>query len=126
MYIALDTSGSIGGEELRQFISEIDALKGQIRARVTVHGCDDALDGAGPWSFQAWEPIRLPHKLHGGGGTSFVPVFEWLEREHRRPDLLVYFTDAEGEFPTLPPGYPVVWLVKGRGQVPWGERIQLN
>jgi predicted metal-dependent peptidase len=40
--------------------------------------------------------------------------------------LLVYFTDAEGEFPLQAPGYPVVWLVKGGGRVPWGERIRLN
>jgi predicted metal-dependent peptidase len=43
-----------------------------------------------------------------------------------RPDLLVYFTDADGEFPRAAPAYPVVWLVKGAGKVPWGDRIQLN
>ena len=126
VHVALDTSGSIGDEELRQFATEIDALKGQIRARVTVHACDEALAADGPWTFQAWEPITLPGELHGGGGTSFVPVFDWIEREYLRPDLLVYFTDAEGEFPAAAPDYPVIWLVKGRGRVPWGERIQLT
>ena len=29
-------------------------------------------------------------------------------------------------FPAQAPDYPVVWLVKGKGMVPWGERIQLN
>jgi predicted metal-dependent peptidase len=43
-----------------------------------------------------------------------------------RPDLLVYFTDGEGEFPPAAPPYPVIWLVKGPASVPWGERIQLN
>ena len=42
------------------------------------------------------------------------------------PDLLVYFTDAEGEFPEQMPMYPVIWLVKGKAPVPWGQRIQLN
>jgi predicted metal-dependent peptidase len=124
--LALDTSGSIGAEDLRQFTSEVDALKAQVRARVTVHACDESLDAAGPWVFETWEPIVLPARLRGGGETSFRPVFDWIERGHLRPDLLVYFTDAEGEFPDSPPGYPVVWLVKGRGAVPWGERIQLN
>jgi predicted metal-dependent peptidase len=40
--------------------------------------------------------------------------------------MLVYFTDAEGDFPKAPPNYPVIWLVKGKGAVPWGERVQLN
>ena len=43
-----------------------------------------------------------------------------------RPDALLYFTDALGEFPSQAPGYPVLWLVKGNAPVPWGERVQLN
>jgi predicted metal-dependent peptidase len=126
LHVALDTSGSIGREELAQFTAELDALKGQIRARVVVHGCDERLDPRGPWSYQPWEPIRLPAAIGGGGGTSFRPVFEWVAARRLRPDLLLYFTDAEGEFPRVAPDYPVLWLVKGRGKVPWGERIQLN
>jgi predicted metal-dependent peptidase len=124
--VALDTSGSIGADELAQFVSEVDALKGQVRARVTVHACDERLDPRGPWEFQHWESIELPRELGGGGGTRFVPVFDWIAAAARRPDLLLYFTDAEGEFPPHAPSYPVIWLVKGRGSVPWGERIQLN
>lgn len=124
--VALDTSGSIRTEELAQFASEVDALKGQIRARVTLHACDERLDPRGPWEFQPWEAIVLPHGIGGGGGTRFVPVFDWIAAGHRRPDLLLYFTDAEGEFPRDAPGFPVIWLVKGSGKVPWGERIQLN
>ena len=124
--VALDTSGSISAEELAQFATELDALKGQIRARVTVHGCDERLDPRGPWAFPPWEPIAMPPRIGGGGGTSFVPVFEWIAERRLRPDVLLYFTDGEGEFPQRPPDYPVIWLVKGNGKVPWGERIQLN
>jgi predicted metal-dependent peptidase len=123
---AIDTSGSIGDDELREFVSELDALKGQVRARVTLLACDNKLSPQGPWDFEPWDAMRLPASIEGGGGTDFRPVFEWVERENRTPDLLVYFTDAEGEFPVQPPAYPVIWLVKGRGPVPWGERIQLN
>ena len=124
--VVLDTSGSIRAEELAQFASEVDALKGQIRARVTLHACDERLDPRGPWEFQPWERLQLPDELSGGGGTRFGPVFDWIAGGRRRPDLLLYFTDAQGEFPRRPPGFPVIWLVKGRGKVPWGERIQLN
>ena len=124
--VVLDTSGSIADEELRQFVTEVDALKGQVRARVTLHACDEQLDARGPWAFEPWEPIALPERMSGGGGTSFLPVFRRLAAERVRPDLLIYFTDAAGDFPQQAPDYPVVWLVKGRGKVPWGERIQLN
>jgi predicted metal-dependent peptidase len=124
--VALDTSGSIAAEELAQFMTEVDAIKGQIRARVTLHACDERLDARGPWEFRHWEAIALPPSIGGGGGTRFVPVFDWIAAMQRWPDVLLYFTDAEGEFPREAPAYPVLWLVKGGGRVPWGERIQLN
>ncbi len=124
--VALDTSGSIKDQELREFLSEVDALKGQVRAEVVLHACDDKLCPGGPWRFAQWEAITLPEGLSGKGGTDFRPVFDWIERERLNPDLLIYFTDAEGRFPEREPHYPVVWLVKGKAPVPFGARIQLN
>jgi len=124
--VALDTSGSVSMEEMREFMSEIDAIKGQVRARVTLHACDANLAEAGPWVFEPWEEFKLPTDIKGGGGTCFTPVFDWVHSRDRQPDLLVYFTDAEGEFPAQEPYYPVLWLVKGKAKVPWGQRVQLN
>lgn len=124
--VALDTSGSVSSAELNEFLAEIDALKGQLRARITLHACDTALAEGGPWVFEPWEEFKLPREFQGGGGTDFRPVFEWVEQQGRSPDLLLYFTDAEGDFPASEPHYPVIWLVKGKVPVPWGQRIQLN
>jgi predicted metal-dependent peptidase len=126
LVIALDTSGSISNEELREFATEINALKGQTGARIRLLACDERLAPEGPWHFEPWEELVVPSRFQGGGGTRFTPVFEWVENQDRRPDLLVYFTDAEGEFPPSEPSYPVLWLVKGQAKVPWGQRIQLN
>lgn len=124
--VAIDSSGSIREKEIGEFVSEVSALKGQIRARVTLLACDSKLAAAAPWVFEPWEEFRCPTNIEGGGGTDFRPVFEWLDQQGQRADLLVYFTDAEGEFPDREPNYPVIWLVKGRCPVPWGQRIQLN
>ncbi|MCG6877306.1 MAG: VWA-like domain-containing protein [Betaproteobacteria bacterium] len=124
--LALDTSGSISPQDFGDFLAEVDALKGQVRARVTLLACDTELVPGAPWRFEAWEPLALPPGLGGGGGTRFTPVFDWLAEEPARPDALLYFTDALGEFPPLAPSYPVLWLVKGNAPVPWGERVQLN
>jgi predicted metal-dependent peptidase len=124
--VVLDTSGSVTDAELREFLAEIDALKAQVRAEVTLHTCDDKLAEDGPWRFAMWEPLELPDGISGGGGTDFRPVFDWLEQDRVSPDLLVYFTDAEGRFPDVEPTFPVVWLVKGKATVPFGIRIQLN
>lgn len=124
--VALDTSGSITQDELRQFLGEIDALKAQVRANVTLHACDDKLDARGPWHFAMWENMVLPPEVSGGGGTDFRPLFAWIDEARLNPDLLVYFTDAEGRFPDHEPAHPVVWLVKGKAKVPFGIRVQLN
>ncbi|MGA7594170.1 MAG: VWA-like domain-containing protein [Gallionella sp.] len=124
--VVLDTSGSISEREIDEFMSEIDAIKGQLRARILLHACDTALAGDGPWLFEPWDEFRLPTTIQGGGGTDFRPIFEWISSHGREPDLLLYFTDAQGQFPTAEPTYPVLWLVKGKAPVPWGQRIQLN
>jgi predicted metal-dependent peptidase len=126
LLVVLDTSGSISDDEMQEFLSEVNAIKGQVGARITLHACDEKLAAEGPWIFDPWEDVKLPRKLPGGGGTRFTPVFEWAEWQDRAPDLLVYFTDARGEFPKLEPSFPVIWLVKGKEKVPWGQRIQLN
>ena len=126
LIVALDTSGSISDEEIREFLSEVNAIKGQVGARITLHACDERLAQDGPWTFDPWEEVALPEKFQGGGGTRFTPLFEWAENRDRPPNLLLYFTDAKGEFPKREPSYPVIWLVKGKEKVPWGQRIQLN
>jgi predicted metal-dependent peptidase len=126
LVVALDVSGSVGDEDLAQFMAEINAIKGAQPVRVTLLACDAALATDGPWYFDPWQPLELPRRFQGGGGTDFTPVFEWVRDEGLRPDALVYFTDADGRFPCVAPDYPVVWLVKGSKPVPWGRRVALN
>jgi predicted metal-dependent peptidase len=124
--IVLDTSGSITDDEMDEFLSEVNAIKGQLGARITLHACDEALAEDGPWIYEPWEALRLPETLPGGGGTRFTPAIDWAARADRPYDLLLYFTDADGEFPEREPPFPVLWLVKGKHPVPWGQRVQLN
>lgn len=124
--IAIDVSGSIGDAELGEFLSEVNAIKAQIRARVSLQACDADIAQDGPWIFEPWEEVRLPRKFNGGGGTRFEPIFAWAQQMDQCPDLLIYFTDAQGTFPHTVPHFPVLWLVKGKAMVPWGVRIQLN
>ena len=126
LIVAIDTSGSIGEAELSEFLSEINAIKGALPVRITLLACDAKLAKDAPWVFEPWEEFSLPRAFEGGGGTNFAPVFEWVENANLRPDALVYFTDADADFPPNAPPYPVIWLVKGKKPVKWGKRIQLN
>lgn len=126
LVVAIDTSGSIRVNEMDEFLSEVAALKGQMRARVTLLACDSELADDAPWVFEPWEDFDCPTRIKGGGGTDFRPVFDWVAQQACQPELLVYFTDTKGKFPQREPNYPVIWLVKGKEGVPWGQRIQLN
>ena len=55
------------------------------------------------------------------GGTKFSPVFEYAN--NRKINLLVYFTDGEGEsrLSVVPRGYKVLWVISGRG-----DKLSLN
>lgn len=124
--VALDTSGSVRENELSEFLSELNAIKGSMNARVTLFACDDNLDPDCPWTYEPWDTMQLPAQLAGGGLTDFRPVFERIPVIIAKPDLVIYFTDAKGRFPEDRPDVPVLWLVKGSTSVPWGQRIQLN
>ncbi|MCP4388429.1 MAG: hypothetical protein GY802_09045 [Gammaproteobacteria bacterium] len=126
LVVAVDTSGSIREAEIAQFFAEINAIKGQIRARIALLCCDAEIDEDFPIFFEAWDDFNFEPRMKGGGGTDFRPVFDWIERQDMKPDTLVYFTDACGEFPQHEPGFATVWLVKGKQGVPFGARIQLN
>ena len=123
---ALDVSGSVNDKELQDCLSEINAIKGQVRAAITLLACDSEIVEGFPRRFEPWEEATLPQAMPGGGSTDFRPVFTWTQQQDQQPDLLVYFTDAQGFFPATPPNFPVIWLVKGKSPVPWGTRVQLN
>ena len=124
--VAIDTSGSISQQEIDEFVSEINAIKSTIRSSITLIACDDKIFPSSPWRYESWEEINFPASLGGGKGTNFRHVFELLNSLDNPCDVLIYFTDAKGLFPEKIPNYPVLWLVKGKEAVPWGDRIQLN
>lgn len=126
LVVAVDTSGSIGDDEINQFFDEINAIKGQIRARVVLLCCDTTISEPFPVVFEPWESFTFEAEIKGGGGTDFRPVFTWINQQDIKPQALVYFTDACGSFPEAEPDWPTLWLVKGKQAVPFGARIQLN
>ncbi len=124
--VAIDTSGSISQAEIDEFVSEINAIKSNMRASITLIACDESVSVELIWRFEAWDELQFPAALGGGKGTNFNPVFDYINQQDSPASVLIYFTDAKGKFPQLEPNYPVMWLVKGKEPVPWGSRIQLN
>ncbi len=127
VYLAIDTSGSIGSETLRLFMSELNGILGSYpHLECDLYYVDTDLYG--PYRLNFETPIPPPE---GGGGTSFVPFFDRIAAtydEHTQA-VCVYFTDGLGEFPTAPPVLPTLWVVTAGGldlaQFPFGEAVRL-
>jgi predicted metal-dependent peptidase len=124
--IAIDTSGSISDRELTVFFTEIQSILSDARPEtVWIVPCDAQVHE--PFEINPDTPVgEVTDKIHGGGGTAFEPVFEWIEEKYRmRPDCVVYLTDMYGSFGT-DPGYPVIWCATTDVEGPYGETLKVD
>jgi predicted metal-dependent peptidase len=121
--VANDSSGSIDDDMLSTFMGHTGIIIDDVRPKeLLVTQCDDMI--------HQWQYIEngseLPRKVLGGGGTSFVPVFDRIEAEQLIPDVVIYFTDMYGTFPSKAPSYPVIWASITKDIVaPFGETIYI-
>jgi predicted metal-dependent peptidase len=111
----LDTSGSISGEELRSFLSEILHIVRSVGVSggVTTIPCDA----------RAYEPIRIRRQAEalgaqfpGGGGTNMGAGLEAACTLRPRPDVVVVFTDGYTPWPAGPPHPATHFVVAISGQ----------
>lgn len=125
LVIMVDTSGSIGESELGVFTSEIQAVLAAYPCRVVCVFHDYHVTAE-----QEFESSDLAIKLNavGGGGTSHVPVFDWLTKRGEEPTCVIALTDLYSSFPKTGPDCPVLWAVIGgnKQQPPFGEVLHLN
>lgn len=124
--VVVDTSGSIGQSELDRFFSEVDEILATCNPEaVYLLGCDAAISSV--HQLVAGESLKdNPPKMGGGGGTSFIPPFEWVSAEGIYPSALIYFTDMYGDFPKQEAAFPVVWCKTTDVKAPWGEEIKVD
>ncbi len=126
--LMVDSSGSMSDRELQAIFAELHKIRatyGKVRIHLIV--CD--------WDIQQYkvyehdEPIETKVKFKGRGGTSFKPMFEFIEKENltMELDLAIIFTDGYGDWPKKAPTYPVVGLFTTKdgmlGAPKWVEKI---
>lgn len=123
--IGVDTSGSIGRDQLEQFGAEMAKIS-HLVDEVTMISCDAQIhEVVKVRKFQNFiKNVKFGFK--GGGGTDFRPVFDLVKERKWQPELLIYLTDTYGSFPEKHPGYPVLWCITTEaGTVPWGQSVYI-
>lgn len=115
--VALDTSGSITDDQFRQALLETLQILKAYQHELTIVECDNQVQR----TYALRDLKDLKPRLEGRGGTAFSPVIEFANS--RKTDILVYFTDGEGEVALhpIPKGYPILWVITNEGQLSVGK-----
>jgi len=122
-----DTSGSTGVEEWREFLSEMFGVLHTFNIdRIFTIYADCEVAGT------EWLEDGMTPSMKGGGGTDFIPAFQYLEENdegEETPACVIYLTDGYcSSFPEEPE-YPVLWVICKNGDKsfspPFGEVAHL-
>jgi predicted metal-dependent peptidase len=120
--VVVDTSGSMGQQEMQAALAEVDGILRAARSAIRVLSCDKQVHLQGKVTRVA-EAAKL---LRGGGGTDFRPAFEALAKH--RPGLTIVVTDGYGPAPKDAPRWTdTIWLLVGdytTKPCEWGEFIE--
>jgi predicted metal-dependent peptidase len=128
--VAVDTSGSVSDEELKQAIADIlqasaTCIENGQDMEIPVIWCDSEVGGVQMVS----DPSDILKPV-GRGGTYFTPAIEEARKLEETPLGLIYITDGYGDdFPKNPP-CDMLWIITKDGDYdfkpPYGDVIQMR
>lgn len=122
--IGVDTSGSIGPDEIAMFNGHINRIIDTCNPEVVhVVYCDYDVAGVDEYTPEDF-PVTIQCK--GGGGTSFKPVFDWIDNNAIDPECVVYLTDGYGDQSEFTTNHETVWLTTGTEAFDWGHVIKFE
>jgi predicted metal-dependent peptidase len=107
LLVAIDTSGSVNDEELKEFFSELYHIWKQ-GAEIFVVECDAAIHN------KYFYNGRPPTVVSGRGGTDFNAPLAYANDDYQ-PDAIVYFTDGYANEPHVLTRKPILWMITSQG-----------
>ena len=102
--VAIDTSGSVSKDDLKEFLSEIHHIY-KTGTQVTVVECDASIGRV----YEYKGKIQEAQEVTGRGGTSYDPVLNYLQDNRDKYQNLIYLTDGECET-RIKPCKPTLWV----------------
>lgn len=125
--LAVDTSGSISRKEINEFAAEIQGIISDFNGvELLVIYCDSEVAGT---EIVTSDDVPLNLNPKGGGGTDYIPVFDYLEKECINPIALIYFTDGYCDrFPDEEPDCETLWALNNENsyfKAPFGEVLPI-
>jgi len=111
--IGVDTSGSIGGEELNKFLSEVQSICATVKPDIVdLIYWDTEVAKHEIYDREKQDKLVNSTKPAGGGGTDPSCVPEYLEANKLNPECVIMLTDGYvGTWGTWK--HPLVWCIVG-------------
>lgn len=129
---AVDTSGSVSQKMLKKAISEVVGIcNAYPNVKMTLMSHDSAVHSVIKVDRMSGDPVEqvMRWKPKGGGGTSHVPVWEWIEKNQPDCKVFIGLTDGMTDWGNEPMGYEKVFLISEGGvslsQVPFGRALEM-
>jgi predicted metal-dependent peptidase len=128
--IGIDTSGSIGGKELSEFLSEVKGIADEVRPeRVDLLYWDCEVAAHEEYDELTVSNIVSSTKPRGGGGTSPSCVTKYIKDKAIKPECVIMLTDGYvgtdwgGDWEC-----PVLWVIVGSNDAvaPVGKTIRID
>lgn len=110
--VAVDTSGSVGQDEFREFMSEVKSIADDVKpSRVDMLYWDGEVDKHEEYEQHEVANLIGATRPMGGGGTDPDCVPKYMASKNMRPECVVMFTD--GYVPNWGNDWvaPVLWVV---------------
>jgi predicted metal-dependent peptidase len=130
LVVAVDTSGSIGGHELSNFLSEVKSIAEEVTPdKVDLLYWDGEVAGHEEYDSGTVASIVDSTKPRGGGGTSPSCVSRYLKDKGIKPECVIMLTDGYvGNDWGQDWEVPVLWVIAGNNATtaPNGQTIHIN
>lgn len=127
--VAFDMSGSIGADEIRDFLSEVNGIMSQFDGyRIHVWCFDTQVYADRVFTSDDGTDI-MDYEPKGGGGTSFDVNWEWMKENNVEPKLFLMFTDGFTGDGWGDPNYcETLFVIHGGfdGEAPHGTTIKYS
>jgi len=95
LVIGIDTSGSIGGHELNEFLSEVKGIADEVHPeKVDLIYWDSAVAGHEVYDVNDVTNIVSSTQPKGGGGTDPTCVHHYLKENNIKPEAVIMLTDG--------------------------------
>jgi predicted metal-dependent peptidase len=128
--IAIDTSGSIGGKELNEFLSEVKGVADEVSPeKIDLLYWDSEVAGHETYDTASVGDIINSTKPRGGGGTSPSCVSGYIRDKGLKPECIIMLTDGYvGSDWGTDWESPVLWVVVGGNTAlaPNGKTIHIK